>query len=71
MSDETLECPCCGAERDEWNGQMAACPVCGWIVDDLTPPREPSLVNDGLSLEEAVLNFHVFGSIRLPSDEEE
>lgn len=71
MSEETLECPCCGAERDERDGRLAACPVCGWVVDDLAPSGEPGRMNDGLSLEEAVLNFHAFGSIHLPSDEEE
>lgn len=69
MQYETLECPCCGAEIDEWSGSTAACPVCGWVIDELAAPEESSRLNDGLSLEEAVMNFHVFGSIHLPSDE--
>ena len=44
-------------------------PVCGWVIDELAAPEESSRLNDGLSLEEAVMNFHVFGSIHLPSDE--
>lgn len=71
MQYEVTECPCCGADRDEWGSPMAACPVCGWVVDDLAAPEDPSLLNDDLTLEEAILNFHVFGSIHLPSDEEE
>ncbi len=71
-TDEITECPCCGAEReDSLFMSTRICPVCGWEDDPDVADDEPSALNGGLTLDEAQLNFRVFGTIRLPSDEDE
>ncbi len=70
--DEITECPCCGAEREDSPFMPArACPVCGWEDDPGAPGDEPSKLNGGLTLDEAQLNFRVFGTIHLPADADE
>ncbi len=67
--DEITECPCCGVERgDSPFMSTRICPVCGWEDDPDAAADEPSKLNGGLSLDEAQLNFRVFGDIRLPTD---
>ncbi len=69
---EITECPCCGAEREDSPFMSARiCPVCGWEDDPGTDKDAPSALNGGLTLDEAQLNFRVFGTIRLPSDADE
>ncbi len=67
MDIDDIECPCCGLEREPGiYGFTAACPICGWQADADVGETEPSALNDGLSLYEAKLNFHTFGSIHFP-----
>jgi len=69
MSEAGWSCPCCGTEReiDGFYGfyQTPVCPVCGWEEDGAVGPDEPSPRNGGLTLQEAALQFRVFGSIHL------
>lgn len=60
-------CPCCGAER-EYPYMPAACPLCGWVMQDELAEDEPSPRNQGMTLLEARMNFGVFGSCLLPID---
>ncbi len=70
--DEIAECPCCGAEREDSPFISARiCPVCGWEDDPDADITEPSAPNGGLTLDEAQLNFRVFGIIHLPTDADE
>jgi len=65
-------CPCCGADSEDcFPGFAGACPVCGWENDPSAGENSPSTRNGGLSLDEARLNFRVFGSILLPVDNED
>ncbi len=71
-TDEITECPCCGAEH-EGSPFMSfrICPVCGWEYDPNADITKPSTLNGGLTLDEAQLNFRVFGTIHLPTDADE
>ena len=57
-------CPCCGCITIPNGGNALAyiCPVCLWEIDlFLAGENEPSDQNHGLTLDEARLNFRVFG----------
>lgn len=55
-------CACCGAETIPEGSIAHICPVCGWETDCfIQSDHEPSDQNHGLTLDEARLNFRVFG----------
>lgn len=55
-------CACCGAETVPEGSIAHICPVCGWETDTfILSDDEPSDQNHGLTLDEARLNFRVFG----------
>ncbi len=71
-TDEITECPCCGSEREDSPFMSTRiCPVCGWEDDPDAGITKPSALNGDLTLDEAQLNFRVFGTIHLPADAEE
>lgn len=59
----TEPCPCCGADIPENPSWGYICPVCMWEIDyDVEDdPDAPSDQNNGLSLNEAQMNFRTFG----------
>ena len=59
----TEPCPCCGADLPENPSWGYICPVCMWEIDyDVADdPDAPSDQNNGLSLNEAQMNFRAFG----------
>ena len=59
----TEPCPCCGADIPENPSWGYICPVCLWEIDyDVEDdPDAPSDQNNGLSLNEAQMNFRTFG----------
>ncbi len=66
------KCPCCGSELESGiYGYAIICPVCGWADDPSVSENESSIKNDGLSHDEAQMNFRVFGAIHLPCDKDD
>ncbi len=62
--DDAVPCPCCAAAYRIAPQEGDCCPVCGWEIDQAAQddPTQPSQANEGLSLEEAQMNFRAFGS---------
>lgn len=55
-------CPCCGADIPENPLPGYICPTCWWEIDPfVSDEADPSDLNRGLPLEQAKMNFRVFG----------
>jgi hypothetical protein len=65
MSSTPYPCPCCGyLVFDDPPGSYDICPICNWEDElyQLENPEEKDLVNHGVSLAEAQINFEQMGA---------